>query len=274
MSQAKSLFSQRGTPIGMLHLDPLPGTPFSACSLSEIIEKACREARTLAEVGFEMLIVENMGDRPYLLGEVGPEIVSAVTAACIEVRRAVPSLPLGVQVLAGANEAAMAIAMASGADFIRAEGFVFSSVADEGLLAEAAAGPLLRYRKQIGADQIAVLCDIKKKHSSHAITADLSIAETAVAGKFCGADGLIVTGGSTGERTSPWDLLEAAGAVDLPVLVGSGVTPELVPEFIEQAAGFIVGSYLKQGGIWTGELDVERAGALVDSVRAARLELT
>ena len=51
-----------------------------------------------------------------------------------------------------------------GYDLIRAEGFVFGHVADEGWI-DGCAGPLLRYRKMIGADRVAVLADIKKKHS-------------------------------------------------------------------------------------------------------------
>lgn len=51
----------------------------------------------------------------------------------------------------------------SGLDFIRAEGFVFSHVADEGLM-NACAGELLRYRKHIGAEHIQIFTDIKKKH--------------------------------------------------------------------------------------------------------------
>lgn len=52
---------------------------------------------------------------------------------------------------------------APGLDFIRAEGFVFSHVADEGIL-NACAGDLLRYRKQIGAERVQIYTDIKKKH--------------------------------------------------------------------------------------------------------------
>lgn len=51
----------------------------------------------------------------------------------------------------------------SGLDFIRAEGFVFSHVADEGII-NACAGNLLRYRKQVGAENIQIFADIKKKH--------------------------------------------------------------------------------------------------------------
>jgi len=64
----------------------------------------------------------------------------------------------------GANKDALAVAMASGAQFIRAEGFVFSHVADEGWM-DSCAAELLRYRRAIGAEDILVFTDIKKKHS-------------------------------------------------------------------------------------------------------------
>ena len=59
---------------------------------------------------------------------------------------------------------------------------------------DACAGPLLRYRQQIGGSDIAVFCDIKKKHSAHAVTQDVDIAETARAAAFFRADGVIITG--------------------------------------------------------------------------------
>ena len=44
---------------------------------------------------------------------------------------------------------------------------------------EADAGPLLRYRRMIGAEHVKILADIKKKHSAHAITSDLDVSQTA-----------------------------------------------------------------------------------------------
>lgn len=46
---------------------------------------------------------------------------------------------------------------------MRAEGFVFAHVADEGMM-NACAGELMRYRSHIGADDVLVFADIKKKH--------------------------------------------------------------------------------------------------------------
>jgi len=257
-----------GTLIGMVHVDALPGTPRSERSVRDIAQRAGAESRTLATAGFDAIIIENMHDAPYLRGEVGPEIVSAMTACALSVRDAAPGLPLGVQILAGANRAALAVAHASGASFIRAENFVFAHVADEGLMPEADAGPLLRYRGMIGAEHVAVFADLKKKHAAHAITGDVSLAETARAAHFCGADGVIVTGASTGEPTGVDDLTSAADASPLPVLAGSGVTEWSVKEQLTACRAVIVGSALKHDGDWRNPVDPSRAAGFVRAARA------
>jgi membrane complex biogenesis BtpA family protein len=200
-----------------------------------------------------------MHDRPYLKGTVGPEIVAAMAAVGRELCRAV-SVPVGVQVLAGADREALAVAHACGARFVRVEAFVFAHVADEGLL-EASAGELLRYRRAIGAEGVRVFADVKKKHSAHALTADVDLPETARAAEFFLADGVIVTGPATGRPTDPGEVEAVAGAVGVPTLVGSGVTAENIALY-SAADGFIVGSSLKEGGLWSNRLDPERARVL------------
>jgi uncharacterized protein len=251
--------------IGMLHVGALPGSPAASQPLERIIETAVLEARVYAAAGYHAIFVENMHDRPYLRGAVGPETVAAMTAVVGAVRREV-RLPLGVQVLAGANREALAVAAASGASFVRVEGFVFAHVADEGIL-ESCAGELLRYRRSIAATHVHVLADIKKKHSAHAITADVSLAETARAAELFLADGVIVTGSATGVAADPADVDAVAAAVALPVLVGSGVTPENVAA-CAAAQGFIVGSFVKQDGLWSNPIDPGRALALARAVCA------
>jgi len=255
--------------IGMVHVRALPGTPYSAQSLEKITTIAVEEAALLARAGFDALIIENMHDRPYCLRDVGPEIIAAMTAVGCAVRAAV-KCPLGVQVLAGANRAALAVAQACAAQFIRAEGFVFSHVADEGLMAEADAAGLLRYRRALGADHIAVVADIKKKHSAHAITADVSLAETAKAAEFFGADAVIVTGSATGEATDPAEVRAVKSAVRIPVFVGSGATPENLPVLWPHADAIIVGSYLKTGGKWSNDLDPQRIAEFVSAARTLK----
>ncbi len=254
-----TLVGARRALIGMIHVGALPGTPGSARGIDELVENAIAEAMIYRAAGFNALMIENMHDVPYLKNTVGPEITAAMAVIarelCVELE-----LPLGIQVLAGANREALAAALASNARFIRAEGFVFGAVADEGWI-EASAGPLLRYRREIHADDIRVFADIKKKHSAHAVTADVSLVETAKAAEFFRADGVIVTGNSTGHAADANEVGAVAGAVQVPVLVGSGVTPENMAGYAA-ADGFIVGSSVKIGGLWSNPLDPLRVEAV------------
>lgn len=254
--------------IGMVHVGALPGTPRGSQTVGELSRAAVQEAWVLAEGGCDAILVENMHDLPYLRRRVGPEIVASMTVVCRAINDAV-DLPCGVQVLAGANEAALAVALAAGLDFIRAEGFVFGHVADEGWM-DACAGPLLRHRKQIGAEHIAVWADVKKKHAAHAMTADVDLAGTVKAAEFFGADAVIVTGEATGRETSTADLSAARGATKLPVIVGSGVTVENAAAMLQHADAVIVGSALKKDGHWAGSVELARVKAVAAAVHAAR----
>lgn len=250
--------------IGVIHAAALPGTPGSRLRVSEIAKAAAKEAETYAAAGFHGLLLENTHDRPYLKGAaVGEEIVAALSVIAGEIKRA-SSLPLGVQVLAGANRAAMAIAHACDAAFVRVEGFVFAHVADEGVI-ESSAGDLLRYRRVIGAANVLVFADIKKKHSAHAITADVDIAETARAAEFFSVDGVIVSGTSTGAPCDAAEVEAVSAAVSVPTIIGSGITPDNIASY-RAADAFIVGSSVKHDGVWSGTLDPARARAIVDAV--------
>ncbi|XP_057708577.1 uncharacterized protein F13E9.13, mitochondrial [Corythoichthys intestinalis] len=253
--------------IGMIHVKALPGSPLGCLKMSQIIEEACREARIYRDAGLDGVTVENMHDVPYSLSP-GPEVTACMTSVCAAVRSVCPSVPVGVQILSAANQQALAVALASGAHFIRAEGFVFSHVADEGLV-HACAGELLRYRKNVGADDILIFTDIKKKHSSHALTSDVSVAETARAAEFFLSDGLVLTGISTGALTDPQELIEVSRAVSLPVLIGSGVTVENVDRYLG-ASGLIVGSHFKEGGVWSNPLSARRVGDFMTQMRRLR----
>ncbi|MBA4028229.1 MAG: BtpA family membrane complex biogenesis protein [Planctomyces sp.] len=253
--------------VGMIHLRALPGSPSSTLSVDRIAQHAADEARLLAEAGFDALMIENMHDRPYINAPHAPEVVAAMTAAGLAVRAAAPHLPLGVQVLSLGAREALAVAQAVGGSFVRVENFVFAHVADEGLMPTAVAGDLLRYRRAINAQGIAVLADVQKKHASHALSADVGLAQWAQGAAFFGADGLIVTGRSTGDPAGMHDVITCAGATALPVVVGSGVDPTNVREYFEHAAAVIVGSWYKRGGVWSEGPDPARCRALIAAAR-------
>ncbi len=259
----KQLLEPGDALIGMVHAGALPGTPGHREGVEEIVARAAAEAKLLAEAGFDAVIIENMHDTPYVHGSrLGPEITACMTAISGAIRSTI-GVPLGVQVLSGGNTHALAVAQAVGGAFIRCENFVFSHVADEGLLTEAEAGPLLRYRRSIGADDVGIFCDIKKKHASHAITADVSVAQAVEAAAFFRADAVVITGTHTGQAAKTADLREASQASALPVLVGSGATPDSLAGLYEHASGVIVGSELKGDGNWQNAVDPARAERMV-----------
>lgn len=263
-----SLFSRSKPVIGVIHVGALPGTPRSSQTVSELITSARNEAKLYRESGVDGVIVENMHDVPYLRGEVGPEIVAAMTAIAAEVKREC-ALPVGVQLLAGANIEAMAVAHAGNLDFIRAEGYAYAHVADEGLI-QASAAKLLRYRKMIGATRVQVWADVKKKHAAHAITADVSLGETAETIEFMGADCVIVTGSATGKPPNVADVQEAKSHCHLPVFLGSGITENNVAEFYDDSDGFIIGTAFKLDGLWSKTVDPARVTSFVQKIQRTR----
>ena len=265
MQKFKSIFKVEKPVIGMIHLKALPGTPKYKFDSSHIIDEALREAKIYNDAGIDAIMIENMHDVPYLKGKVGHEISSLMALVAYLIKQQT-QLPIGIQILAGANKEALAAANSSGADFIRAEGFVYAHVADEGLI-EAQAGELLRYRKQIDAEHIAIFTDIKKKHSSHALTNDVSLLDTAKAAQFFLSDGVIITGSHTGVSTSTNDLKILKESLNFPVLVGSGITLENVNNYLPICDAMIVGSHFKAKGYWENALSYERVSRFMEMVK-------
>ncbi|CAJ0928152.1 unnamed protein product [Ranitomeya imitator] len=256
----------RSIVIGMVHLKALPGSPGCTLPVGQVLEQACQEAEVYRKAGIvsnawscviqDGLIVENMNDVPYTL-RIGPRLQHPWPLSVpLSGRHAHDSLSVFRFSLAAISRPwrlhwRQVNISERRLDFIRAEGFVFSHVADEGLV-HACAGDLLRYRKEIGAEHIQIFADIKKKHSSHAVTADVSISETARAAEFFLADGVILTGVATGQEADAAELKEVQRSVRIPALVGSGVTLDNV-ETYEEASAMIVGSHFKHGGDWRKE---------------------
>lgn len=260
-----SLTGKRRTLIGMVHVGALPGTPHARLPVALLARQAVHEARVLEQTGYDAVMLENMHDRPYLHRGVGPEIVGAMAVIASTVAASV-SIPCGIQILAAANREALAVAHVSGLRFLRAEAFTYAHVADEGII-EASAGELLRYRRLLAADSVLIMADIRKKHASHAITGDVTIGECARTVEFCCGDAVVVTGAHTGDAADATELAAVRAATSLPVVVGSGASPDVLARY-RDADAVIVGSWIKENGDWRRPVAPERARALADAFRA------
>jgi membrane complex biogenesis BtpA family protein len=185
--------------------------------------------------GVHGLIIENHGDIPFSKPEdIGHE-TSALMAVITEKVRERFGVPLGINVLANAAIPAMA-ALAGGADFVRVNQWANAYIANEGFI-EGAAAKALRYRSMLRAEHIRVFADSHVKHGSHAIVADRSIQELTRDVDFFEADAVIATGQRTGDSATMAEIDEIRAATELPLLVGSGVTPANVSQILGRTQG-------------------------------------
>ena len=178
-SVLRSAANRRPAVIGMVHIRALPNTPLNRHSVQQLIDISCEETQLYRKYGLDGICVENMFDVPYVTTQhSAPEVTAVMTRVCTQVKKCAHNMAVGVQVLAAHNKEALAVALASGLQFIRCESFIYGHIADEGYI-DGCAGHLLRYRKQLNAEEVLVLTDIKKKHCSHAITSYVDLTEMA-----------------------------------------------------------------------------------------------
>src|SRR5256885_12700021 len=218
------------TIIGMVHLPPLPGSPRWDGAMARVVASALADARALIEGGVDALLVENFGDAPFTPSRVEPATVAAMSVVAAEVRRALPGVPLGVNVLKNDARAALAVAAAVGAEFIRVNVHAGAVLADQGIVHSDAYGTL-RDRRLLGVD-VAIFADVGGKHAGPLAPIDLEQHARDLTHRGL-ADGLVVSGQATGAATPIEDLKRVRSAVpDVPLLVGSGVTPETAAELL------------------------------------------
>jgi hypothetical protein len=260
----KQLFKTPNPIIGVVHLLPLPTSPRWGGSLKTVIERAEREATSLASGGVDGLIVENFFDAPFTNGQVDPAVVSAMTLIVDRLMNLV-TVPIGINVLRNDALSGLAIACCVGASFIRVNVLTGVMATDQGLI-EGQAHQLLRYRRELGSD-VKILADVLVKHARPLGSPNLTTAvqETIERGL---ADGVILSGWATGNPPSFEDLeLAIAAAKGTPVFIGSGANWENISTLIQAANGVIVCSSLKRHGQLEQPIDPIRVSQFVEATR-------
>ena len=247
--------------LGVVHLLALPGTPYGHVSLETIRDRAFHDAEVILEAGFSGCVLENFGDVPFSAGAVQPHIVACMTWIASGLReRFGQDFMLGINVLRNDPQAALAIAYAAHANFIRVNVHIGAAWTDQGLIQGKAYETLL-YRRMLAAQNISIAADVLVKHAHPAGGTDLVLLgkDTFLRG---GADMLILTGSQTGSQTSPEAVLQLREALpQAPIWIGSGVTPHNIAQYRENATGAIIGTYLHEKGDLARPLSAKRAGA-------------
>lgn len=261
--------------IGMVHLNPLPGAPLynSVNGMSEILDKAFYDVERLEKGGVDGLQVENIWDYPYLKGEeIGVETVAALAAATQAIK-ARTSLPIGVNCHLNGAQAALAVAIATEAKWIRVFEYVNAYISHAGII-EGIGSKVSRMRAALGAnDKVGMMCDIQVKHGSHFIVSDRSLETLAHDAATEGAEMLIITGFETGKAPTAERVKSFKESVSLPVLLGSGTAAHNAKELLVYADGAIVGSAFKEDGNWKNPVSLKNTKEFMDKIKELRDEL-
>lgn len=250
--------------IGMVHLGPLPGAPDFNGDFESVLADAASDAATLAQAGFEAIMVENFGDAPFYPDDAPKVTIAAMTTAVNTVYRA-SRLPVGVNVLRNDAIGALSIAAATAASFIRVNVLSGTMYTDQGPIVGAAAD-VARARATLCPD-VEIMADVFVKHATPPsgltlIDATHDLVERA------GAQAVVVSGKGTGSPASVDDITSVVAASALPVFIGSGATRDTVASLLEVADGVIVGTDIKLEGVSTNPIDPVRAEAVVQAANA------
>jgi membrane complex biogenesis BtpA family protein len=253
------LFGKRKPLIGVLHLLPLPGAPLYDGVVEKVYDQALAELEIFKRHHLDSVIVENFRDMPYFPGRVPAETVAAMAAVSRDIVRAA-DMPVGINVLRSDGEAAIAVAVASGAHYVRVNVHMGAVVADQGLV-QGSSQLSVRLRGALKSRTL-IFADVSVKHAAPLAGRSLDIETRDLAERGL-ADAIIVTGDRTGLETDVADIDLVRGATTLPVLIGSGATPENVAPVLPKVNGLIVGSYFKKDGAGHQVVDEARVQRFV-----------
>tara|TARA_B100000131_G_scaffold287440_1_gene298048 strand:- start:84 stop:848 length:765 start_codon:yes stop_codon:yes gene_type:complete len=228
---------------GVVHLKSLPGSPENYLSLDEIIELAQEDVNNLVFGGVDGIIIENFGDTPFVKDDISKRTLASFTTVVenIEYDR---EIKVGINVLRNDGIAALSIAEATKADFVRIN--VLNNVmmfTDQGII-EGKAHEIAEFRNSLN-KEIEIYADVFVKH---AVPPEGSKIENHTEELIhrAGADVVIVTGDGTGHEINIEDLNKVRDIVPQGKLaIGSGVNEENIEDYTGLADILIVGTNFK-----------------------------
>ena len=260
----KELFEGRKPVIGMIHLDALPGSAGYNASkgLDEIIFKAHSDYMSLVEGGINAVIFCNENDKPYSKNA-GHELTSSMTAIISEIIGGSNTIPFGVDVQWDLF-AALAIAMATGASFVR--GIACGTFCGDLGIFTPDTKEIIKYRAGIGASNIKILTNLMPEFSGTMDGRPITLIARTVP-KSSMVDAICVSGHMAGVAAPYNQLKEIKEAVgDFPVIANTGVNFETIGSILEIADACIIATSLKVQGKPGERIDKNRVIKMMEAV--------
>jgi membrane complex biogenesis BtpA family protein len=260
------VFPNKKPVIAVVHLMPLPGSPNYGGDRRKLYDQALEEVRIFMKHKVDGIIIENFRDKPFYPNRVPAETIASLAAVSKEILNEV-NIPVGINALRNDAKASLAIATATGAQFIRVNVHMGAVMTEQGII-RGMSHKTLRLREKLKSN-VLIFADVGVKHAKPIVDRGLDV-EAKDLEERGGADAVIVTGERTGMETRLGDLKLVRNNVKLPVLVASGLTAENIADFYPVASGFIVGTYLKEDGQAENFVNEGRVKKLMDAVGKLR----
>src|ERR1051325_2839537 len=256
---------KRKAVLGLIHLQPLPGTPYyQEGSFSEILERAVNSARALREGGADGCLVQTV-DRVYSVEDsCDPARATAIGLIVQAIaQESGDDFQVGVQLMRNALKASLAVAKVAGGSFIRAGAVVGATLSDDGMIT---AHPIevSEYREKINAGSVKMIADIH--YMQFRWLGEPKPGEfVAKAARKAGADAVSL-GDPDEQKTLALITAVRELLPDLPIILAGYTNHDNAKRLLAAADGAFVGTCIEKGG-WGGQIDVERVKAYVDIVR-------
>ena len=258
-----SLFGVSRPVLGGMLMPPLLGAPRNTMSVFEIADRVVEEARAFQAAGVNGITLENVGDNPFPRDKAADETVAAFSIIAAAVRKAV-DIPIGINVMRNSWSAAMAIAAAVDAQYVRINVLGDVLATDQGLI-QGCASDLLRYRKYLGADRVRIFGDVDCKHAGPITQRPLEVVARDTAYRQM-ADVLLVTGPDSDTPPALSDIETVKTAVpDVPVVIASGMSDESI-DLVKACDGTTIGTFARNWDI-DGPINHETVRDFVGRVR-------
>lgn len=251
--------------ICMLQTLPLPGSYLNrGQGIDEITERALSEADILYRCGVRNIILQNMGDMP-IHQRSTPEAIAYLTVIGSRLRREFSELELGILVNWD-GVAALAVADAIGADYIRVEHlYTGAEVTSTGIL-QAQCCEITALKRRINA-KIPIYADVWERHGVPICPQTLEEAAWQCVHEAF-ADGLFLCGNTARES---FDMAQRVRAriPDVPLILGGGATGDNVSRMMQVYDAVCVSTWIKNGDM-ANPVDPERTRYFIQQVEDAK----
>jgi predicted TIM-barrel enzyme len=261
-----TLFATKPLVVAALHMPDMASA--RGTSMARLEDYVLANATIFADAGVPAMMLQ---DCTREAAGAAPDTVAIMAALGKLLRTELPALQIGIIIQAHDHAAALAVAHAIGAGFVRIKVFVGGVMTAEG--PRDSLGPMARaYRHNLRRDDIAILADVHDRTSYR--RADVPHEQAAYWAEQTGADGLVITGDSFADSLDRVRKAREAG-VTAPILLGGGVTAANVAQALACTTGVIVSRAMMKANTTSNDRlhwDSDAAKGFMDVARRCTIQ--